>query len=215
VDAAPDALPPGLLSHFPLSDDPSGGGSQDTAGTGDATCSAAQCPTLQLDGPPGQDRCHLFDGDDRLDLPGNPVFDNATAVTISSWARSDDITRGFAATIAKPLGTGSSNSWELEFLSGVPAYTGGTTLQASAAVNNGEWHHLAGTHDGTTKILYVNGVEVDRADNPLSLDNNTVVIGADYNSGSPAAHFTGCLSDIRIYDRALSAAEIAALAAVP
>ncbi len=74
-------------------------------------------------------------------------------------------------------------------MSGAPTFTGGTTLRASTPVGAGEWHHLAGTHNGTTKILYVDAVEVDRGDNDLALDDNNVAIGADYNNGSLAAPF--------------------------
>ncbi len=216
VDTSPDAtvLPAGILALYPLSDDPSEGGTRDLANDRTATCIGEACPTLESDGPFGAGPCHLFDGvDDHFDIPSAAVFDSSTAVTVTSWARIDDVSRGYSAIIAKPVGTATGNSWELEFLSGVPTFTGGITIHGGGAVANGEWHHLAGTHDGTTKILYVDGVEVARIDSPLVLDDNTIVIGADYNSGFLGAEFIGCLSDVRIYDRALSAPELAQIAA--
>src|SRR5205823_3984489 len=69
------------------------------------------------------------------------------------------------------------------------------------------WTHLAATFDGATVRLYVNGAEaVSQAQTaPLTPTAGTLQIGADSYTGE---NFAGRIDEVRIYNRALSAAEI-------
>ncbi len=73
------------------------------------------------------------------------------------------------------------------------------------------WYHVAGTWDATTQRLYINGVEEDNDGvGTISPSGNTHLMG--YNSGDNSNFRPdGMLDDMRVYDRALSAAEIAEL----
>ena len=75
-----------------------------------------------------------------------------------------------------------------------------------------KWAHLAGTWDGTTKRIYVNGVMVASTASQISYDTHNIYLGADENNGTLALPFDGELDDLRVYNRVLSASEIAALA---
>ncbi len=73
----------------------------------------------------------------------------------------------------------------------------------------GQWQHLAATYDGATARYYVDGVEVaSRAFSGSVGNSNTWRIGA-YGFG-PGNFFDGLVDEVRVYDRALAAAEIAA-----
>ncbi len=87
---------------------------------------------------------------------------------------------------------------------GVPQEAAGT---AQLALNT--WTHLATTYDGTTLRLFVNGVQVGtRAVSGAMLTSTGALrIGGNSIWGE---YFQGRLDDIRIYNRALSAAEIQA-----
>jgi len=70
----------------------------------------------------------------------------------------------------------------------------------------GEWAHVATTFDGTTATLYLNGEEVGSG--AFSFGNATTAemrIGS-YNSNSPC--FNGDVDEVRIYNRALTQAEL-------
>ena len=69
------------------------------------------------------------------------------------------------------------------------------------------WVHLAGTYDGTTQRLYVNGTEVaNRAQSgPIEVSGGVLRIGGDSIWGEL---FKGRIDEIRVYNRALSATEI-------
>ncbi|MGF2687126.1 LamG-like jellyroll fold domain-containing protein [Marinobacter sp. DUT-3] len=80
----------------------------------------------------------------------------------------------------------------------------------------GEWAHVAMSLSGTTGILYLNGGEVGRNDNmvlaPFRLGVSTQNWLGDSQYGNDA-FLDGKIDDFRIYSGALSAAQIAALAA--
>jgi hypothetical protein len=69
------------------------------------------------------------------------------------------------------------------------------------------WAHLAATYDGATMRLYVNGVQVaSRAQTgTIVTSTNPLQIGGDSIYGQ---YFTGRIDEVRIYNRALSAAQI-------
>jgi Concanavalin A-like lectin/glucanases superfamily len=50
---------------------------------------------------------------------------------------------------------------------------------------------------------------------PIPFDADTLTLGADLDGGVIVAPLTGRLDDVRIYNRALSAAEIVTLATPP
>jgi hypothetical protein len=97
------------------------------------------------------------------------------------------------------------------YSSGFPAM-GGTLpnappLYGTAVLALNTWAHLAGTYDGATMRLYVNGVPVaSRAQTgAIETSTNPLQIGGDSIYGQ---YFTGRIDEVRIYNRALSPAQI-------
>lgn len=87
---------------------------------------------------------------------------------------------------------------------------GPVQLVGTTAPAVGGWHHLAYTYDGTTHRLYLDGRQVDMstaAPDAATLDH------AQFGAYAGGSLFNGLLDDLRIYDVALSAAQIARLAA--
>jgi hypothetical protein len=74
-----------------------------------------------------------------------------------------------------------------------------------------EWFFVVGTYDGTTMKLYINGNLENSASISGILNENSspLLIGTRLNL--PADTFHGEIDELRIYDRALSEAEVAAL----
>ncbi|TCO54365.1 LamG-like jellyroll fold domain-containing protein [Actinocrispum wychmicini] len=69
------------------------------------------------------------------------------------------------------------------------------------------WSHLAVTYSGTTMRLYVNGTEVATAPvtGPITSSTSPLRLGGNLIWGE---YFAGEMDDVRIYSRALSAAEV-------
>ncbi|MEK7110945.1 MAG: LamG domain-containing protein, partial [Patescibacteria group bacterium] len=91
------------------------------------------------------------------------------------------------------------------------ALVGGSqkTISGSTAVTTGSWYMVAGRYDGSRLTVWLNG-QLDGALNASGNDGS----GSGFAIGrfSPGGYFTsGLVDEVRIYNRALSAAEIAAI----
>jgi hypothetical protein len=95
---------------------------------------------------------------------------------------------------------------------GIPRFDSGPTfLSFGAALPVNTWQHLAITYDGTTMRAYVEGA-LYGTPQAISLGavNAPVQVGAWIFGGGNADYLSGTIDEVRIYDRALSQAEIAA-----
>jgi hypothetical protein len=79
----------------------------------------------------------------------------------------------------------------------------------------GAWSHVAVTYDGTFIRTYVNGVQVGSAgaSGAIFASNNPLRIGG--NTVWPDEFYNGAIDEVRVYNRPLSAAEIATDMATP
>jgi hypothetical protein len=92
-------------------------------------------------------------------------------------------------------------------------------LTNSTAVNDGRFHHVAVTFNGTTEVLYLDGAAV--ASTPFTqlgyAANYQYQLGTGYAGGWPATdlfgwyYFDGIIDEASIYSRALTAGEVATL----
>jgi len=78
-------------------------------------------------------------------------------------------------------------------------------------VQTNSWYHLVTTWNGTTAIIYINGLlNVSSAKNLGSLNSeNTIAIGRD--GAVEARYFNGSIDEVIVFNRSLSASEIQAL----
>lgn len=90
-----------------------------------------------------------------------------------------------------------------------------------SAVFDGNWHLVAGTFDGSSIHLYVDGVEVGTPKPATGIGYGPPITdSAFYVDGYPpqasclgASDFPGQIDEVRVYDRALSATELQRMAA--
>lgn len=106
-----------------------------------------------------------------------------------------------------------------------PAASVATDSATNASVFDGQWHLIAGTFDGTDLRFYVDGNQVGTP-KPLGGPINYALSGGSsfYVDGyavpgcqrfADEDDFPGSIDEVRLYDRALSATELARLAAAP
>jgi hypothetical protein len=86
-----------------------------------------------------------------------------------------------------------------------------TSLSCSAfmAATTGVWHHCALTFDGTTRHMYIDGTDYLTVGGPCGSMSANI---GDFLMGQ---NYTGDLDDVVIYNRYLSASDVAALMALP
>jgi uncharacterized repeat protein (TIGR01451 family) len=145
-----------------------------------------------------------------------------SAFSISSWVNPAVASQSGFAAIAQAesasglyLGVDSTGTQYKFFVNGGNGSTGTCAFNSVAAgcaqggtVATG-WHYVTGTYDGTTGILYVDGVMV-ASDTFTSPGNFTFLleIGRSFTSSNA---WNGILDEMRLYNRALSAAEVSSL----
>jgi hypothetical protein len=148
--------------------------------------------------------------------------------TVAAWVKTT--ASGMVATKMGFVGGSNPDGWGLSVC---PNGTVGAVLHKSnvgtvnifsgdgATVTNGQWHHIAVVFNRAGNMVrYADGAATGTQNSlsslgSQSLDNtNQIRIGARHQSGDEV-FFNGTIDDVRIYARALSGTEIAALAGVP
>jgi len=88
-------------------------------------------------------------------------------------------------------------------------YGAGGEYPNPVPVNDGNWHHLATTYDGSNKKVYIDGVEVATSaqTGSVAASNFPFIIGDLFSSVPDQPK----IDDIRVYGAALTAAEVAAI----
>lgn len=83
-----------------------------------------------------------------------------------------------------------------------------TDLHSAGGAHPGQWCHVAGTYDGTTMRLFVNGLlagESTEQSGEALLPTDTPLSMADYHDGAEFYPLKGLLHEVRVYGQALPA----------
>ena len=154
------------------------------------------------------DNALSFDGiDDLVTVADDDLLDLTTGMTLEAWVKPFALGNVWRDIIFK-----ADDIYYLEGSStqqGAPTVGGTFTgpLYASSSLPLNTWSHLAATYDGAIVRLFVNGEEVanrsqtgtiHQSNEPLTLGGNDVY----------GQHWAGLIDEVRIYNRALSQAEI-------
>jgi len=169
-------------------------------------------------------------------VPPDPrvVMSNSVAlqpqrVTVAAWVRRNGFPGSLQYLLSKgasqctgpsyALYTGYPGNLGLQFFilsGGIARYS----PRAPDSVWDGRWHAVAGVYDGASVRLYIDGAQVGAANPaPPTIDYGFAGSGQLMLGGYPypcptalSGRYAGGLDEVRIYDRALSAVEIARLA---
>lgn len=139
-------------------------------------------------------------------------------LTVSAWVKSAKA--GYYTSMvtksAHPIGWNPPwQTWQLWFHENTaqPGFNRGDhgNVASPETIPLNQWVHLAGSYDGTTFRIYVNGVEKANASapvpGPLPETLGNIYIGAPEFSNHS---FLGLIDEVALWDRALGAEEIAA-----
>ncbi|MFC7590556.1 LamG-like jellyroll fold domain-containing protein [Nonomuraea antimicrobica] len=131
-------------------------------------------------------------------------------MTVEAWVRPSSVT-GWRTVVMKEFGADLAYAIMGSGSSGPGAFihtTSGANAPASANLPLNTWSHVAATYDGSTLRMFVNGAQV--ATNPTTgaLRTGTSPLRIGGNSGS-GEYFSGLIDEVRIYNKALTPAQIA------
>jgi len=163
---------------------------------------------------------HITNLNDRIVVPDSDSLE-VEYITMAAWVRTSDTDGFWNRIVDKDCYRGYTLS-----LGGGPYQRGsrgkllmevdGSWMTSDRAVGDDRWHHVAGTFDGEFLRLYVDGVEKQkqtRKTGPLLKSHWDLCIGNSVvEYAGEFLGFEGLIDEVRIYNRALSAAEIKVIA---
>ncbi len=190
---------------------------KDRSGQGnDGSPSGIATSTFYSSGKLGQ--AFNFDGsNDYIDLGSPSALNISGSFTMSAWVRTNTVSAYQAVynqmSTANNLGEFQfriSDTGKLQFFRRDSQGATSVLLAAGVtALSTGTWYHLVGTYDGTTYTVYINSVS--DVSTTGSASNYTASAGAKTTIGAAEAAaypFNGIIDDVRVYNRALTAAEV-------
>ncbi|HOT50926.1 MAG TPA: LamG domain-containing protein, partial [Candidatus Hydrogenedentes bacterium] len=157
-----------------------------------------------------------------LDLRGNHAiwagaFDRSrmSALSIMVWVRPLDLT-GFREIFRQESDDRVLFSFQdsgniLSLGLNVNGYVECDARIAPKQILDGTWHHCAGTFDGHTMRVFLDGKEIGALERPGSIALSPGLPAFIGSMGGTNEHFQGGLDELRLYDVALGAEEIMGL----
>jgi chitodextrinase len=148
------------------------------------------------------------------------ALDGLVAVTYSAWIRTTATDERHV--VNKSACTGTTNDGPAEL--GVNFFTAGKanfviyktgggpnyySVTSAVKVNDGVWHHIAGTYDGSALHLYVDGIDSGSTPAP-NITLTSTARGVEIGSCASSYFWNGSIDDLRLYSRALTQAEVQA-----
>ncbi len=155
-----------------------------------------------------------FNGDDYLDCGNDPSLEIRDAITIAFWFQVEAFQNSWEAFLSKgdsayraSRGGGSGDGTHLG-ISGTGAGGGNGWFNGPTIITGGDWHHFAGTYDGSEGRIYVDGVldASTPASGQINIEPENFWIGNNSQNTSRQLH--GLMDDVRLYSRALTEEEI-------
>jgi len=153
--------------------------------------------------------------DDFIDCGNAPLLNRLDAMSVMCWVKGP-FTRGWECFVTK---RGEGDGWKLRRQGGsnnacftIRDTSGPDDPRGSININDGEWHHVAGTWDGVDRNLYVDG-QLDRSDPDTgtmvpTIDENVIIGGWMAGPGDIRESAGIDIDDVRLYDKAVSQEQI-------
>ncbi|PYI88427.1 MAG: hypothetical protein DME26_03650, partial [Verrucomicrobia bacterium] len=200
----PGASAEGAVGYWPLD-----GSATDSSGNGN-NGSLENNPTW-VSGKIGQ--ALNCDGTSRVNIPDSSTLDLTGAMTISLWLYPTNVSNKgilFKGPLSSSQGVYAliANTKALFRLNGAAS-----DVYATSDLPLNTWTHIAATYDPAQaqQKIYINGILENTVSYSAAVNTNNdpLYIGMYY---STSYGIPGTIDDVRVYNRALSSAEIAALA---
>jgi hypothetical protein len=210
ADSVPVEVPsPGPAGHWEFegnADDSSGNGNHGTA----------EGTYAYVGGRIGTDAIEFSGEGGKVLVPDAPELRPASELTVAAWVNTSATLAIQARVVSKGLNADDRDNFGLTVNEDNHAgfYVRDSNediyyVNTDEELTPGEWHHIAGSYDGSSLNCYVNGrrEDTDEIGVPTLLqDTNDLVIG---NMADADRAYIGKVDDVQFYDYALSDAQVA------
>ena len=207
------AQPP--VAHWELDD--SGAVATDSEGSNDGSL---EDDYTWVTGRVGSGAVEFAGDGGRVRVPHAAELMPNTTVSATAWIYASEDLSYSARIVTKGIDAGNWEAYFMQFNGSAswairdPSHTNYAVESDALSLN--EWFHVGGTYDGDSVKLYING-QLDQEDSTGGLDilqdSNDLSIGNATDINDRA--FIGKIDDVRVYDYALSAVEVAYVATAP
>lgn len=204
--------PQGLVASYGLNDG-TGTTVADSSGTGNT---GTAVNTTWVDGKYG--KALSFNGtSSRVDIADSPSLRLSTGMTLEAWIKPVAGPSTAHGVVLKQHANGVAYSIyaNLDLAPNATIETDARKrLNGAPALPLDTWSHLAATYDGTTLRLYVNGNQVATmaVTGAMIADSGLLRLGGKDYTGH---YFSGLIDEVRIYNKALTQAQIQADMSAP
>lgn len=201
----------------------------DGSGTTAADSSGAANPGTLVNSPSWVNGANggglAFNGTSSYVAGRGPAVHSNASLSVAAWVNLNSTGSGSDEAAVSQNGThsfgfllgmdGTSKKWVFKMANSDVTSPTVVSEYSSNLASTAVWVHLVGVYDTSVQkiYLYVNGSVIGNAGKTLSWDaTGAVQAGRDLAADSWGQFFNGSVDDVRIYNRALSATEIANLA---
>ncbi len=207
---------PDSITHYWKLEETSGGPYQDFVANNDAIC--GPCPTA-VPGRVGTGQ--RFNGSNLVTVADDGTFDwgGGSSFTIEFWINKTDSATHSEVVLGRVEGAmnwwigvnsdpGDANRIRFRLVSG-----GVTDLYSNSRVTDGNWHHIAATRDGATRVtkLYVDNVlEASMMQSHASGFAAWAPMSIGWLNTGAFYYYNGIVDEVALYNRALDPREIGA-----
>ena len=160
--------------------------------------------------------CASFDGVDDYINVGNGASLNMSpsTQTIELWAYLNTDTATSKGGLITKVDSGSSNGWYFYYDNSFYYITYSGTTRHQLYIGNliaGQWYHIAVSNNNGNAIVYINGVKKANSTGMIWTQGTSNVWIGSFEIAPTTYVVNGRIDEVRVYNRALSAAEISAI----
>ena len=152
-----------------------------------------------------------------------PVLNTGSAFSVSAWVDLASTTPGYQTAVSQDGSQDSGfylqyepvdNAWAFSRVNSDTANAPGIRAHATTPAQTGVWTHLVGVFDSNTgsMSLYVNGALAGTTTDTTAFNTSgPLAIGRARFNAAPVDFFGGQVSNVQVYQRALSASDVGTL----
>ena len=154
-----------------------------------------------------------LDGESAVKVPDSKTLNPPTEITVCVWIKPERLGKPEQRLVSKDDFTNNHRDYFCELQAdGTVSFgvwtSAGRQIPVGGAVKEKEWHHVAGTYDGETVRLYIDGNEV--ASGPVSeklVDTEANLVIGMFEGDAPYA-FSGVVDEVAVFSEALTPQKI-------
>jgi hypothetical protein len=171
-------------------------------------------------GPSGLGDALNFDGSFYVQIPNHPDFNITDNITLAAWIAVDAFDQDWQTMFCRGdwswrLHRSGSSDYAAYHMSGLANGYGADGATTNIRLPK-RWLHVVGTYlNGVGTKLYINGaleaLNTSTSGSINTTGNDPVTIGAQIDNGTLRRQWRGQIDDVRLYNRALSAADVSEL----